>query len=120
MAKGAIALHQSYPSILSALYSYSDGAFYTYYPIAPDFRPLNPSTLDATMDTLLSLSSLPVYMMEIGYPSSEICGGSEKSQKDFIVRFMSYWKRNEKRIPLVMIDWLTGTFSLPFFLEILF
>ena len=91
----------------------------TYYPLNPAFTPKNPSVVSTDISTLLAVYPVkPVYMLEIGYPSSSLCNpnppfecftSSESDQSTFVTEVFKTWDTNSARIPLLnlvrMTDW---------------
>lgn len=48
----------------------------------------------------------PVYMMEVGYPSSSICQSSEQKQAEFIQQVFYAWDNYQDRIKYINFLWL--------------
>jgi len=56
----------------------------TYYPISPDFLVRDPSTVDADFPRILAAAgSKPVFLQEVGCPTSATNGSSEEKQAEF-------------------------------------
>jgi hypothetical protein len=46
-------------------------------------------------------------LLEAGYPSGELCGGSEERQAEFIRQIFSAWDRHADQLELVSFTWPT-------------
>jgi hypothetical protein len=89
-------------ALYASLNAASDVVAVTYYPLNPDFTVKAPDQVQTDIDALmLQYPATPVFMKEIGYPSSATCGSSEELQRQFVVEVFKAWDRHAARIPLL-------------------
>jgi hypothetical protein len=80
----------------------SDVVAVTYYPLNNDFTVQAPTQVHADLAALmLAYPATPVFMKEIGYPSSAVCNSSEELQRQFVVEVFKAWDQYASRIPLL-------------------
>ncbi|PID93331.1 MAG: hypothetical protein CSA95_08080 [Bacteroidetes bacterium] len=76
----------------------------TYYPINNDFRVKEPSTVFSDLDNLsTAFDTKPIYMQEVGYPSSETNNSSEEKQANFFCNFFKAWDSHANSIKSISI-----------------
>jgi hypothetical protein len=94
--------------ILSAdLVRASDAVMLTYYPLNADFTVKNPKVVHEDFAKLVTLfPDKPIYILEAGYPSSELLGSSETKQADFVREIFRAWDTHAKYIELLDFLWL--------------
>jgi hypothetical protein len=91
-----------------ALNSHADAVLVTYYPIQNDFTVKDPAVVHADMRALCTAyEGRPIYMLEAGYPSSAVCGGSEERQAEFVRQLFSAWDEHAAQVRLVCYFCLT-------------
>ncbi len=49
----------------------------------------------------------PIYLLEAGYPSSEVCNSSEAMQAEFVRQIFRAWDAHPEDIPLISFSWLS-------------
>lgn len=92
---------------LRQLNASSDVILATYYPLEGDFSVKEPSIFKNDMERLLDrYPDRPIYLLEVGYPSSPILGSSEEKQAEFVRQVFTTWDRHHRRIPLLNFTWL--------------
>jgi hypothetical protein len=68
-----------------ALTDQIDAFSFTYYPLHPDFTVRPPDVVGGDVERMLrAAGTRPVYLQEIGYPSSEVNGSSPERQARFV------------------------------------
>ena len=83
-----------------------DSAALTYYPLKADFTMRPPSTVAADFDLMTStITTKPILLQEIGYPSSVVNNSSEALQADFISAVFKAWDKHMDRINLIDFTW---------------
>lgn len=86
---------------------HSDVTMATYYPLGDGFRVKHPSVVRNDVKTLIDLyKGKPVYLLEAGYPSSEVLGSSEAKQAQFIREMFETWDTHRSQLKLVNFIWL--------------
>ncbi len=86
---------------------HSDVILATYYPLRADGSVHDPSVVSEDFSALASLASpKPVYLLEVGYPSSVRLGSSDEQQARFIREVFRAWDAHAEQIPLVTFTWL--------------
>ncbi len=98
------------------LNTYTDVRVYTYYPMVnpSDFQFRPPTTLEGDLDGILAAGPSPVYLQEVGYASSPVCGSSLSAQAEFVSRFR-HWHARQSRAKLLgasyflFTDWTGAT-----------
>lgn len=76
----------------------------SYYPVDP-LRP--PTTVHADFASMVQAASgNPVYLYQIGYPSSTALGSSEAQQAEFYREMFRAWDAHAEAIPFLAISWL--------------
>lgn len=95
-------------SELTELNTLSDVVLATYYPLGDDFSPRDPVVVGDDLDRLVALyPDRPLMLMETGYPSGELCGGSPARQAQFVREIFGWWDRHAGQVELVTFTWLT-------------
>lgn len=109
-------LTQTAKSNYQTLNKNSDVIMVNYYPVndETDFSVKNPSVVHKDFAALLPLyPNTPFYVMEIGYPTSNVLKSTEKKQKQFIIEVFKMWDKNAGRIPYMgffnLHDWSKKT-----------
>ena len=88
--------------LYASLNASSDIVAVTYYPLNGDFTVKPPAQVQEDVDDLmLQYPATPVFLKEVGYPSSATCGSSEALQRQFVVEVFKAWDRHADRIPLL-------------------
>jgi hypothetical protein len=91
----------------STLIRASDAVMLTYYPLGPDFSVRNPEVVNEDFAKLVALfPDKPIYILEAGYPSSELLGSSQEKQATFVQTIFRAWDRQAAHIKLVDFLWL--------------
>ncbi len=94
--------------LAALLWEASDAVLLTYYPLNQDFTVRPPETVGADFASMLDLAGdKPLYLPEVGYPSSETCSSSPEQQAAFIWEVFQAWDAHAENIPLVTFVWLT-------------
>lgn len=89
-------------ALYQSLNASSDLIALTYYPMNADFTVKPPSQVPLDVDAALAAYPLqPLFIKEIGYPSSAICNSSEELQRQFVVEVFKVWDAHADRIPLL-------------------
>jgi hypothetical protein len=101
-------------ALFQSLNAASDIIALTHYPLGPGFVVLPPSSVRADLEAVLAAyPSTPVFVKEIGYPSSATCGSSEELQRQFIAEVFAVWDDHAARIPLLyfflLSEWSQAT-----------
>ena len=92
---------------LQAINQSSDVILATYYPLGPDFAVRSPSSPAADFAALVDLAgSKPVFLLEVGYPSSERLGSSEAQQAEFVRQVFRAWDAQAASIPYLSFTWM--------------
>jgi hypothetical protein len=92
---------------LLQLNSHSDAIFATYYPLKRDFTVEDPAVFETDIANLLGrYPRRPVYLLEVGYPSSPALGSSEEKQAEFVRQVFTTWDRHRQHIPLLNFTWM--------------
>jgi hypothetical protein len=85
----------------------SDAVMLTYYPLNPDFTVKEPEVVHEDFATLVELfPGKPIYMLEAGYPSSELLGSSEDEQATFVREIFKAWDTHAAHVKLLDFLWL--------------
>jgi hypothetical protein len=93
---------------LQRLTRIAGAVFVTYYAIGDGFQVKSPAAVEADIDHLVAAyPDLPVYFLEIGCPSGEGLGSSERTQADFVRAVFRAWDRHADQIRAVNFTWLT-------------
>ncbi|MBZ0166359.1 MAG: hypothetical protein K8I00_06085 [Candidatus Omnitrophica bacterium] len=86
---------------------YADVVMVTYYPLKEDFTVQPLAHLQTEFAKLVELyPDKPIYVMEIGCPSGEGLGSSERQQADFISAVFTMWDRYADHVQYVEFTWL--------------
>lgn len=92
---------------LQAINQSSDVILATYYPLGPDGLVRSPSSPAVDFAALADGAGLkPVYLLEVGYPSSERLGSSEAQQAEFVRQVFQAWDAQAASIPYVSFTWM--------------
>jgi hypothetical protein len=93
---------------LSETVMQSDFIMPTYYAVDEEFRAKKPAVVGEDFALLTKLyPNREIYFLEIGYPSSSVCGSSEEAQAEFIKEVFKAWKAHKKQVKLLNFTWLT-------------
>ncbi|MCA9837352.1 MAG: hypothetical protein KC422_10555 [Trueperaceae bacterium] len=85
----------------------SDAVMLTYYPLKEDFTVKNPDVVHGDFAKLVELfPNKPIYVLESGYPSSELLGSSESKQAAFVDEIFSAWDEQAAHIKVLDFLWL--------------
>lgn len=95
-----------------ALNEYTDAVMLTYYPINSDFTVRNYDIVYQDFDTLSGLFTYDdikkdIYMLEVGYPSSEICLSSQEYQALFFEEVFKAWDNHKDQYKMMIFSWLS-------------
>jgi len=94
-------------TLIESILEQVDVMMVTYYPLNRDFTVKNPHLVNDDWRNLLKeYPEKPVYMMEVGYPSSSICQSSEQKQAEFIQQVFYAWDNYQDRIKYINFLWL--------------
>jgi hypothetical protein len=94
-------------TLSSELVKASDAVMLTYYPLEPDFSVRHPDVVFEDFAKLVELfPEKPIYILEAGYPSSDLLGSSEEKQAAFVQNIFRAWDKHATRIKLVDFLWL--------------
>ena len=92
---------------VQSLLAQNDAIMCTYYPIKDDFTVKSPQIIEGEFQSLLQINeNLPLFLLEVGYPSHVLCKSSEKQQAQFIKNLINKWNEHQQRMPLINIVWL--------------
>jgi hypothetical protein len=92
---------------LQSLNAYCDYILVTYYPANADITVPDPSGVGSSLDRLVAIyPNKPVYVWELGFPSTTVCGSSEALQAKFIQETFTAWDRQADHIPLINFMYL--------------
>ncbi len=92
-----------------------DAIHVTYYPMTSDFQVEDPDVVEQDLQTLVDEfdkikgadqstgSSIPLYLQEVGYQTSSVCGSSNEKQAEFFYNFFQAWDKHGDRIPQASI-----------------
>jgi hypothetical protein len=90
----------------------ADVVMTTYYPLAGDFRVLDPSLIHDEFDQLGALyPDREIHITEIGFPTSEVNGSSPELQSEFIREMFAAWDDHPEQITLISYSWLSDLSS---------
>jgi hypothetical protein len=85
----------------------SDGVMLTYYPLNADFTVKDPSVVHEDFAKLVALfPDKPIYILEAGYPSSNLVGSSETLQAQFVQNVFRAWDKHAAHLKLIDFLWL--------------
>jgi hypothetical protein len=74
----------------------------TYYPLDSGYMAKKPSVVAGDFAAVFALATnTPVYIQEVGYPTSATCGGSAENQLIFIDNVFSAWDAYAAKIPFL-------------------
>jgi hypothetical protein len=91
---------------LAAVNAHADAVLATYYPLAKH-KVKSPKEVRADLEALLALAGKkPLYLAEVGCPTSPILGSSEARQAEFVHNVFAFWDRHPKRVPFAAFIWL--------------
>lgn len=94
-------------SHFQTLNTHSDAIFVSYYPLNSDFTVREPNTVHEDFAKIVSLyPNQEIYLLELGYPSSEICNSSESKQAAFISETFRAWDAHAEQIKMINFVWL--------------
>jgi hypothetical protein len=86
---------------------YSDAVFVTYYPLNSVFTVRDPNTVHEDFEKLVNLyPEKEIYLLELGYPSSEVCDSTETKQAQFISETFQAWDTHAEQIKVINFAWL--------------
>jgi len=85
----------------------SDVIMVTYYPLNSDFTVKNPRIVKSDFDALTSIyRDKPIFILECGYPSSNVLKSSERKQGEFVREVFKTWDAHASQIQLISFTWL--------------
>jgi hypothetical protein len=94
-------------TLAEAVNQYADAILTTYYPLGDGFRLKTPAIVDKDMNAVFEqYEDKPVYLLEVGCPSSQFLGSSEARQAEFVRRVFRFWDDNWRQLKAVNIIWL--------------
>jgi len=97
-----------FPALMRPLWESSDALMLTYYPLDTGFLVQPPAVVANDFAEMVRLAQgKPVFLMEIGYPSSPVCGSSPALQAGFIHEVFRAWDAHAQSIPLISFVFLT-------------
>ena len=100
-----------------------DAYSFTYYPLNPDFTMRQPDVVGGDFDRMIQAADgKPVYIQEIGYPSSDLTKSSLDKQAEFVERSFDALRRHRTRLvgatflfmsdlPKALVDMLGGYYG---------
>ena len=95
------------PARLAPILQAGDAAFFTYYPLKPDFNLRPPTDATQDLDAMLELASgKPLWLLESGYPSNG-CGAPEGGQEVFFKTLLAAVALHKEAVALVSATYLT-------------
>jgi hypothetical protein len=95
------------PARLAPILQAGDAAFFTYYPLNPDFTLRPPTDAAHDLDVMLDLAAgKPLWLLESGYPSNG-CGAPEGGQEAFFNTLLTAVAQHKEAIALVSATYLT-------------
>jgi hypothetical protein len=75
---------------------------FTYYPLEAGFRTRTPDAPLSDFPRMVEMAGgRPVILQEVGYPSSESLGSSERAQAEFVEQAFLAWQSEAERIPFL-------------------
>lgn len=87
---------------------HTDVVMTTYYPLNSDFTVREAKTVPGDFDKLLKLyPNKEISFLEIGLPSTDLCGSSEKNQAEFVKEAFINWDKQSDQIKFLNFTWLT-------------
>lgn len=87
---------------VATLTASSDVYILTYYPLGLQFVTRGAGAPTGDFPKMLALAgSRPLILQEVGLPSSELLGGSEQQQADFVTNVFAAWQAAGGRIPFL-------------------
>lgn len=87
--------------------TYADVIMSTYYPLDDSFLVKELPYISNDMDKLAALAgNKPIYLAEVGCPSSEHINSSMEKQSQFIHEIFKAWDKHHERIQLINFIWL--------------
>lgn len=93
---------------LQALNTVTDVVLATYYPLEGDFAPRDLSVVRGDLDRLVALyPGRPLMLLEAGYPSGDLCGGSDDRQAAFVREVFGWWDAHRTDVEMITFTWLT-------------
>lgn len=76
----------------------------TYYPLNSDFSVREPNSVFTDFDNLVTIfGNTPIYIQEVGYPTSSLNNSSELKQAEFYSNLFKAWDLHSKEIKSVKI-----------------
>jgi hypothetical protein len=85
----------------------SDAVMLTYYPLEADFTVKNPEVVfDDFAKLVQAFPDKPIYILELGYPSSPLLNSSEEKQAQFVQNVFRAWDKGAAHIKLIDFLWL--------------
>jgi hypothetical protein len=92
----------------SKIIKQSDVIMPTYYPVDEAFKAKKPTIVGEDFSLLLKLyPNQEIYFLEIGYPSSSLCGSSEAAQAEFIKETFKAWDASKSSVKILNFTFLT-------------
>jgi hypothetical protein len=101
-------LSRNAPEELVALNRLTDIVLVTYYPLGPALEARDPGEVPGDLGLLVArYPGRPVAILEAGYPSSPVLGGTEARQREFVTRVFEAWDTHAAQIETVSFFSLT-------------
>lgn len=93
--------------LAAAVNAHADAVMTTYYPLGDGFRVKTPADVEQDLKAVMRQSkNKPVYLLEVGCPSSRFLGSSQTRQADFVRQVFKFWDANRQRLKVVNFIWL--------------
>ncbi len=97
---------ENYQTEAVSLNQQTDVVMLTYYPLNPDFTVKNYNVVHQDFETLAGIFTKDIYMMELGYPTSDVCLSNEELQALFFEETFKAWDDNKDQYKLMVFSWL--------------
>lgn len=90
------------------LNEHSDMMVLSYYPILADFTVKPPIQVHDDVEEVITLyPNIPVFIVECGYQTSDVCNSSDEMQRQFISEMFKLWDNHAEKINFMGFLWLT-------------
>lgn len=100
-------LTEQHVALLQDLNRPSDVIMVTYYPLGSGFHVRPPAVIEEDLQALMDLyPERPIFLKEVGYPTSQTIGSSEEEQVQFVHEGFAAWDARPERVPLVNFTWM--------------
>ena len=104
---GAKMTWQASEALSKLVLAQSDALMMTYYPLDKHFQVRGQEHWQNDIQGLIARAEQkPLYLMEIGFPSSVLNNSSEHQQAEFIKNIFAIWDKHAATIPYLNIVWL--------------